>query len=151
MDDDASQSIAPTQSPGITVQQTTPTSQPFQIMLGAYPSPYMYPNPYMFSFPNFMTGWNPWPGSSSFSITPSQPQIYRPPSYERSHEAPSESSSFYQSPSYYRIQTPSPWVMQTQPQLLFYQGGSPSQHPQPNPLPEEPQPPQKANPRRNPA
>ncbi|KAG8483347.1 hypothetical protein CXB51_022549 [Gossypium anomalum] len=58
-DDDAGPSTAPTQSSGPTVQPTTPTSQPFQIMTGAYPSPYMYPNPYMFPFPSPMAGWNP--------------------------------------------------------------------------------------------
>ncbi|KAG8479496.1 hypothetical protein CXB51_029297 [Gossypium anomalum] len=48
-----------------------------------------------------MAGWNPWAGSSSFPITPSQPQIYRPPLHEGSHEAPSGISSFYQSRSRY--------------------------------------------------
>ncbi|KAG8485388.1 hypothetical protein CXB51_021320 [Gossypium anomalum] len=80
----ASLSTAPPQSPGPTVQQTTPTSQPFP---------------------------SPMPG----------------------------------------VQTPPPWVMQTPPQSLFYQGGSSSQHPQPDPLPDEPQPPPEAEPRRNPA
>ncbi|KAG8497119.1 hypothetical protein CXB51_008269 [Gossypium anomalum] len=58
-DNDTGPSTAPTRSSGPTVQQTTPTSQPFQIMLGAHPSPYMYPNPYMFPFPSPMAGWNP--------------------------------------------------------------------------------------------
>ncbi|KAK5776301.1 hypothetical protein PVK06_044260 [Gossypium arboreum] len=98
-DDDAGPSIAPTQSSGPIVQPTTLTTQPFQIMPSAYPSPYMYPNPYMFPFPSPIAGWNPLPGSSLLPITPSQPLIYRPPSYEGSHEAPSGSSSFYQSPS----------------------------------------------------
>ncbi|MFQ6653282.1 hypothetical protein Gotur_024759 [Gossypium turneri] len=40
----------PTQSPDPVVQQTIPTAQPFQMMPGAYPSPFMYPNPYMFPF-----------------------------------------------------------------------------------------------------
>ncbi|KAK5838998.1 hypothetical protein PVK06_007751 [Gossypium arboreum] len=150
-DDDAGPSTAPTQSPSPTVQPTTPTSQPFQIKRGVYPSPYMYPNPYMFPFSSFMTCWNVWPSSSPFPITPSQLLIYRMPSHEGSHEAPSGSSSFYQSPSPYGIQIPSPFVMQTPPQSLFYQCGSPSQHPQPNPLPEEPQPPPEADQRRNPA
>ncbi|KAG8485637.1 hypothetical protein CXB51_018873 [Gossypium anomalum] len=109
-DDDAGPSTAPTQSTGPTVQRTTPTSQPFQIMPGAHPSPYMYPNPYMFPFPSPMAGWNPWPRSSPFPITPSQPSIYRSPSHQGSHEAPSGSSSFYQSLSPYEIQTPPPWV-----------------------------------------
>ncbi|MBA0664116.1 hypothetical protein Goklo_004168, partial [Gossypium klotzschianum] len=54
-------------------------------------------------------GWNAWPDASPFSMTPTQPTIYRPSSLEGSHEAPSESSSHYQSPSPYGIQTPSPW------------------------------------------
>ncbi|KAK5839787.1 hypothetical protein PVK06_008626 [Gossypium arboreum] len=66
-DDDAGPSIAPTQSSGPTVQRMTPTSQPFQIMPGAYPSPYMFP------FPSPMAGWNPWPRSSPFLNTSSQP------------------------------------------------------------------------------
>ncbi|KAH1031604.1 hypothetical protein J1N35_043778 [Gossypium stocksii] len=103
-------------------------------MPGMYPSPFMYPNPYMFPFSSPMVGWNAWPGSYPFSITPAQPSIYRPPSHEGSHEAPSESSSFYQSPSPYGIQPPSPWMMQTPPGSLFYQGRSSSQHPQPDPL-----------------
>ncbi|KAH1064809.1 hypothetical protein J1N35_029796 [Gossypium stocksii] len=55
-----------------------------------------------------MVGWNAWPSSSPFPITPSGPPIYRPPSHEESHEAPSRSSSFYQSPSPFGIQTPPP-------------------------------------------
>ncbi|KAG8477687.1 hypothetical protein CXB51_027693 [Gossypium anomalum] len=125
-DDDAGPSTAPTQSSSPTVQRTTPTSQPFQIMPDAYPSPNVYPNPYIFPFSSPMTGWNLWPGSSSFSITLSQPPIYRPPSHEGSHEALSGSSSFYQYPSPYEIQTPPPWVTRIPPQSLFYQGGSPT-------------------------
>ncbi|KAG8473023.1 hypothetical protein CXB51_034913 [Gossypium anomalum] len=94
-DDDAGPSIAPTQSvgpstvppqsPGPTVQQMTPTSQPFPSPIpGTYPIPYVYPNPFMFRFPSPMAGWNPWPGSSPFPITLSQPPIYRPSSYEGS-------------------------------------------------------------------
>ncbi|KAG8474364.1 hypothetical protein CXB51_033808 [Gossypium anomalum] len=70
-DDDAGQSVAPTQSPGLstvptqppepTFQPTTPILQPFQIMPSAYPSPFMYPNPFMFPFPSPMAGWNAWP------------------------------------------------------------------------------------------
>ncbi|MFQ6662441.1 hypothetical protein Gotur_030279 [Gossypium turneri] len=67
-----------------------------------------------------MTGWNAWPGSSLFSITPSELPIYRPPLHERLHEGPSGSSSFYQSPSPYGFQTPSLLVMQTPPQSVFY-------------------------------
>ncbi|MFQ6660071.1 hypothetical protein Gotur_028700 [Gossypium turneri] len=42
---------------------------------------------------------------SSISMTLTQPTIYRPSSQEGSHEAPSGSSSHYQSPSPYGIQT----------------------------------------------
>ncbi|KAH1038554.1 hypothetical protein J1N35_040297 [Gossypium stocksii] len=104
-----------------------------------------------------MSGWNAWPGLSPFPITPAQPLIYRPPSHEGSYESPSRSSSFYQTPSPYGILPPFPWMMQTPPGSLFYQGGSSSQHPQPDPLveelqspPEEPQHPAEAVPRRNP-
>ncbi|KAG8500935.1 hypothetical protein CXB51_003015 [Gossypium anomalum] len=90
-DDDASPSTVPTQSPGPatgptqspgpTVQPSTPTAQPLQMM----------------------PGWNAWPGSSPFPITPSGPLIYRQPSHEGSQEGPSGSSSFYQSPSPYNL------------------------------------------------
>ncbi|KAH1033084.1 hypothetical protein J1N35_045258 [Gossypium stocksii] len=90
-----------------------------------------------------MVGWNSWLGSYPFPITLSQPPIYRPLSHKESHEAPSGSSSFYQSSSPYGIQTPLPWS-------LFYQCGSPSQHSQLDPLPEEPQSPPEAEPRKNP-
>ncbi|KAK5826447.1 hypothetical protein PVK06_021366 [Gossypium arboreum] len=150
----AGPSIVPTQSPGPTLQPTTPISQPFQIMPDAYPSPYIYLNPYMFPFSSPMAGWNAWPGSSPFLISPSQQLTYRP----LSHEAPLGSSSFYQSPSPYGIQTPPPWVMQTPPQSLFYQDGSSSQHPQldlqpdePQSPPEQPEPSPEPEPRRNPA
>ncbi|KAK8295749.1 hypothetical protein V6Z11_D05G079300 [Gossypium hirsutum] len=132
MDDDAGPSTAPPQSPGpataptqspsLTLQPMTPTTQLFQMMPGAYPSPFMYPNPYVFHFSSPMAGGSQWPGSSPFSITTSGLPIYRPPS----HEGPSGSSSFYQSPSPYRFQTPSSSVRQTPPQSLFYQGGSSS-------------------------
>ncbi|KAG8488653.1 hypothetical protein CXB51_016716 [Gossypium anomalum] len=65
-DDDASPSAASTQSPGPstaptqlsgpTLQPMTPISQPFQIIPGAYPSPYMYLNPFMFPFLSPMAG-----------------------------------------------------------------------------------------------
>ncbi|MBA0656008.1 hypothetical protein Goklo_008413, partial [Gossypium klotzschianum] len=42
-------------------------------------------------------GWNAWPGAYLFPMTPTQPTIYRPPSQEGLHEAPSGSSSHYQS------------------------------------------------------
>ncbi|MBA0878259.1 hypothetical protein Goshw_002715, partial [Gossypium schwendimanii] len=60
------------------------------------------------------------------------PPMYMP----ASHEGPSGSSTFYQSPSPYRFQTISSLVMQTPPQSLFYQGGSSSQHRQPDTLAE---------------
>ncbi|KAG8489225.1 hypothetical protein CXB51_017302 [Gossypium anomalum] len=137
-DDDAVPSTAPTQSPGpatgltqspgLTVQLSTPTAQPLQMM----------------------PGWNAWPGSSPFSVTPSRPLIYRQPSHEGSQEGLSGSSSFYQSPSPYGFQTPPPLMMQTPPQSLFYQGGSSSQHPQPESSSEQAQPPPEAGQRRNP-
>ncbi|MFQ6651440.1 hypothetical protein Gotur_023771 [Gossypium turneri] len=65
--------------------------------------------------------------------------MYRLASHEGSQEGPSGSSSFYETPSPYGFQTASPLVMQTPPHSLFYQGGSSSQHRQPNPLPEEPE------------
>ncbi|PPR86890.1 hypothetical protein GOBAR_AA33801 [Gossypium barbadense] len=153
-DDDAGPSIVPTQSPGPspgpTVQPSTPTAQPLQMMPGTYPSPFMYPSPYMFPFSSPMAGWNVWPGSSPFSITPSGPLIYRQPSHEGLQEGPSGSSSFYQSSSPYGFQTPPPLMMQTPPQSLFYQDGSSSQHPQPESSPEQAQPPLEAGQRRNP-
>ncbi|MFQ6663966.1 hypothetical protein Gotur_031246 [Gossypium turneri] len=128
------------------------------MMPGAYPKPFMYTNPYMFPFPSPMAGWSQWPGSSLFSVTRSGPPMYRPASHEGSQEGPSGSSSFYQSPSPNGFQTPSSLVMQTPPHSLFYQGGSSSQHRQPNALPEEPEsPPEQPQPspeagqRRNPA
>ncbi|MBA0785297.1 hypothetical protein Gotri_028204 [Gossypium trilobum] len=88
----------------------------------------------------------------------SGPPMYRPESHEGSQEGPSGSSSFYQSPSPYGYQTTSPLVIQTPPQSLFYQGGSFSQHRQPDTLPkkaksplEQPQPLPEAGQRRNPA
>ncbi|MFQ6660532.1 hypothetical protein Gotur_029016 [Gossypium turneri] len=90
------------------------------MMPGAYPSPFMYPNPYMFHFSSHMAGWSQWPSSPPFFITPSGLPIYRPPTHKGSHEGPSGSSSFYQSLSPYGFQTPSPSVMQTPPQSLFY-------------------------------
>ncbi|KAH1083316.1 hypothetical protein J1N35_023077 [Gossypium stocksii] len=75
----------------------------------------------------------------SILITPSQLPIYRPPSHEGSHEAPLGNFSFYQSSSPYGIQTPPPWVMQIPLHSLFYQGGSSSQYPQPDPIPKKPQ------------
>ncbi|MBA0817706.1 hypothetical protein Gohar_019715, partial [Gossypium harknessii] len=49
---------APTQSPDAAVQPTKPTVQPFQMMSGEYPSPFMYPNPYMFPCSSLMAGWS---------------------------------------------------------------------------------------------
>ncbi|MFQ6662815.1 hypothetical protein Gotur_030540 [Gossypium turneri] len=90
-----------------------------------------------------MAGWSQWPYSSPFSVMPSGPPMYRPASHEGSQVGPSGSSSFYQSPSPYEFQTPSSLVMQTPPHSLFYQGGSSSQHRQPDALPEEPESPPK--------
>ncbi|MBA0634133.1 hypothetical protein Godav_029370 [Gossypium davidsonii] len=87
----------------------------------------------------------------SFPNDSTQLTIYRSLSQEGSHEAPSGSSSHYQSPSPYGIQTPSPWVLQTPSHPLFYQGGSSSQHPQPQPLPEQPQLQPEVEPMRNPS
>ncbi|MFQ6661850.1 hypothetical protein Gotur_029865, partial [Gossypium turneri] len=114
-----------------------PMQPPFQMMSGAFPSPFMYPNSYMFSFSSPMAGWSQWPGSAQFPVTPSRPSMYRPATHKGSPEGPSGSSSFYQSPPPYGFQTPSPYVMQTPPHSLFYQGGSSSQIRQPDALPEE--------------
>ncbi|MBA0749340.1 hypothetical protein Gogos_003284, partial [Gossypium gossypioides] len=65
--------------------------------------------------------WNAWPGASTFPMTPTQPPIYRASSPEGSHEESSRSSSRYQSPSPYGIQTPPLRVMQTPSHSLFYQ------------------------------
>ncbi|MBA0753168.1 hypothetical protein Gogos_020755, partial [Gossypium gossypioides] len=86
-----------------------------------------------------MAGWSQWPGSSLFSNMPSGPPMYKPSSHEGSQEGALGSFSFYQTPSPYGFQTPSPFVMQTPPHSLFYQGGSSSQHRQPDPLPDEPE------------
>ncbi|KAK5818466.1 hypothetical protein PVK06_023403 [Gossypium arboreum] len=94
-DNETGPSTAPTQSPALMPQPTTPTSQPLQIMPGAYCSPYMYSNLYMFPFPSPMPSWNALPGVSPFPITPTQQIIYRPSSLEGSHGAPSASSSHY--------------------------------------------------------
>ncbi|PPR91066.1 hypothetical protein GOBAR_AA29620 [Gossypium barbadense] len=146
-DDNTGLSVVPTQSPGPSTAPTQPP--PFQIMPGAYPSPYMYPNPFMFPLPSPMAGWNAWPDSCLFPITPSQPPINRPPSHKGPHNAPSGSSSFYHSPLPYGIQTPPPWVMQTSPHSLFYQGDPLPEEPQSPP--EQPQPSSEAEPTRNPA
>ncbi|KAK5812747.1 hypothetical protein PVK06_028186 [Gossypium arboreum] len=57
---------------------------------------------------NINGGWNVWPDSSPFLITPSQLPINKLSSHEESYETPSGSHSFYQSPSPYGIQTPPP-------------------------------------------
>ncbi|KAG8487026.1 hypothetical protein CXB51_020704 [Gossypium anomalum] len=124
-DDSTGLSTAPTQSSSPMSQPTTPTSQPLQIMSSAYLSPYMYPNLHMFPFSSPMPGWNAWLGVSHFSMTPTQPMIYRSSSPQGSHEAPSGGSFNYHSPSPYGIQTPLPWVIQTPPHSLFYQDGHP--------------------------
>ncbi|MBA0781565.1 hypothetical protein Gotri_002475, partial [Gossypium trilobum] len=66
-----------------------------------------------------MPGWNAWPGASPFSMTLTQPTIYRSSLQEGSHEAPSRNSSNFQSPSLYGIQTPPLWVMKTPLHSLF--------------------------------
>ncbi|MBA0782767.1 hypothetical protein Gotri_000593 [Gossypium trilobum] len=37
----------------------------------------MYPNPYIFPFSSPMPGWNAWPSAFPFSMTSTQPMIYR--------------------------------------------------------------------------
>ncbi|MFQ6628314.1 hypothetical protein Gotur_006963, partial [Gossypium turneri] len=76
---------------------------------------------------------------TAFSDDVSGLPMYRPASHEGLQEGPSGSSFFYQSPSPYGFQTASSLVMQTPPQSPFYQGGSSSQHRQPDILPEEPE------------
>ncbi|MFQ6652540.1 hypothetical protein Gotur_024356 [Gossypium turneri] len=153
-----SRTRAPTQSPDAAIQPMIPTQLPFQMMPGAFPSPYMYPNPYMYPFLSPMAGWSQMPGSAPFPVMPSGPPIYRPTAHEGSQGGPSESSPFYQSPPTYGFQTPSPFMMQIPPHILFFEGGSSSQVRQPDAEPEEPesppeeeQPPPEARGRRNPA
>ncbi|MBA0671255.1 hypothetical protein Goklo_023868 [Gossypium klotzschianum] len=81
---------ASTQSLDPAVQPTIPTAQPFQMMPGAFPIPFI------------------------------GPPMYRLARYEGSQEGPSGSYSFYQSLPLYGFQTPSPLVMQTPPHSLFY-------------------------------
>ncbi|KAL1109222.1 hypothetical protein V6Z11_D03G163300 [Gossypium hirsutum] len=143
---------APTQSPDAAVQPIIPTQPPFQMMPGAFSSPYMYP------FPSPMAGWSQMPGSAPFPIILSGPPMYRPAAHEGSQEGLSGSSHFYQSPPTYEFQTPSPVVMQTPPPVvmqtpphtLFFEGGSSSQVRQPDAVPEEPESPSKAREKRNP-
>ncbi|MBA0635915.1 hypothetical protein Godav_000135 [Gossypium davidsonii] len=119
-DDDAGPSTRPRQSPGpssVAMKSPGPTRAP------THP----------------MAGWDQWPGSAPFSVTPSGPPMYRPATHEGSQEGPLGSSSFYQSPPPYGFQTPSPMVIQTPPHSLFFQGGSSSQVRQPDALPEEPE------------
>ncbi|MFQ6658923.1 hypothetical protein Gotur_028010, partial [Gossypium turneri] len=149
---------APTQSPNAAIQQMIPTQPPFPMMPGVFPSPYMYPNPYMYPFWNPMASWSQMPGSTPFPVMPSGPPISRPAVQEGSQEGPSGSSPFYQSPPTYGFQTPSPFIMQTPPHTLFFEGGSSSQVQQPDAElevpespPEEEQPPPKARGRKNPA
>ncbi|XP_040959026.1 protein transport protein SEC31-like [Gossypium hirsutum] len=127
----AMQSPGPTRasrhSPDTVIQPMIPTQPPFQTMPGAFPIPYMYPNPYMYPFPSPMAGWSQMPGSAPFPVTPSGPSMYRPAGHEGSQEGPSGSSPFYQSLATYGFQTPSPFVMQTPPHTLFFEGGSSSQ------------------------
>ncbi|MFQ6655031.1 hypothetical protein Gotur_025763, partial [Gossypium turneri] len=111
---------APTQSPDAAVQPIIPTQLPFQMMLGAFPNPYMYP------FPSPMAGWSQMSGSAPFPVMSSGPPMYRPAAHEGSQEGLSGSFPFYQSPPTYGFQTPSPFVMQTPPHTLFFEGGSSS-------------------------
>ncbi|MFQ6636420.1 hypothetical protein Gotur_014161, partial [Gossypium turneri] len=101
--------------------------------------------------------WSQMPGSDPFPIMPSGPPISRPAVQEGSQGGPSVSSLFYQSPPTYGFQTPSPFMMQTPPHTLFFEGGSSSQVRQPDAEseelespPEEEQPPPEARGRRNP-
>ncbi|MFQ6637039.1 hypothetical protein Gotur_012884 [Gossypium turneri] len=78
------------------------------------------------------------------------------PPFQMMQGGPSGSSPFYQSPPTYGFQTPSPFVMQTPPHTLFFEGGSSSQLREldavleelESPL-EEQQPPSEARERRN--
>ncbi|MFQ6657619.1 hypothetical protein Gotur_027224 [Gossypium turneri] len=96
---------APTQSLDAAVQPMIPTQPPFQMMPGAFPSPYMYPNTYMYPFPSPMVGWSQMPGSAPFPVMPSGPPMYRPAAHEGSQGGPSGSSPFYQSPPTYGCRT----------------------------------------------
>ncbi|MFQ6657445.1 hypothetical protein Gotur_027109 [Gossypium turneri] len=107
---------APTQSPDAAVQPMIPTQPPFQMM----------------------PGWSQMPGSASFPFMPSGPPMYRPAAQEGSQGGSSGSSPFYQSPPTYGFQTPLPFLMQTPPHTLFFEGGSSSQVRQPDAVPEEP-------------
>ncbi|MFQ6671609.1 hypothetical protein Gotur_036103 [Gossypium turneri] len=105
-----------------------------------------------------MPGWSQMPGSAPFSVMPSGSPISRPAAQEGSQGGPSGSFPFYQSPPTYDFQTLSPFMMQTPPHTLFFEGGSSSQVRQPDAKPEVPespleeeQPPPKARGRRNPA
>ncbi|MBA0743463.1 hypothetical protein Gogos_006136 [Gossypium gossypioides] len=104
MGGEAGPSTVPMQSPALTEQAMMPTPQPLQIMPNVYPNSYVYPNPYMYPFFTPMSGWNVRPSASHFPMAPSQLMIYRPLSQERPHEAPSGSSTHFQSPSPYGIQ-----------------------------------------------
>ncbi|KAK5793394.1 hypothetical protein PVK06_034538 [Gossypium arboreum] len=70
-------------------------------------------------YTNPMPGWNAWSGASPFSMTPTQPMIYRPSSLQGSHEAPSASLSHYHFPSPFGIQTPPSRVMKTPPHFFI--------------------------------
>ncbi|MFQ6652730.1 hypothetical protein Gotur_024455 [Gossypium turneri] len=98
------------------------------------------------------------PGSAPFPVMSSRPLITRPTAQEGSQGGPSGSSPFYHSLATHGFQTPSPFMMQTPPHTLFFEGGSSSQvrqadaepEEQQSPL-EEKQPPSEARGRRNPA
>ncbi|KAG8485329.1 hypothetical protein CXB51_021847 [Gossypium anomalum] len=96
-------------------------------------------------FKSKKNGWQGEPINSTHAITglngvsddahTTTPSDYAmPSSQKRPQEALSGSLTHFQSPSPYGIQAcyaHSSWVKQTHPQSLFYQGGSSSQHPQP--------------------
>ncbi|MFQ6655032.1 hypothetical protein Gotur_025763, partial [Gossypium turneri] len=76
--------------------------------------------------PTPMAGWSQMSGSAPFPVMSSGPPMYRPAAHEGSQEGLSGSFPFYQSPPTYGFQTPSPFVMQTPPHTLFFEGGSSS-------------------------
>ncbi|MFQ6624108.1 hypothetical protein Gotur_004322, partial [Gossypium turneri] len=127
------------------------------MMPGVFPSPYMYPNPYMYPFPNPMASWSQMPDSAPFPVMLSGPSISRPAAQEGSQGGAVGELSFLPILTTYGFQTPSPFMMQTPPHTLFFEGGSSSQVRQPDAKSEEPespseeeQPPPKARGRRNP-
>ncbi|KAK8263798.1 hypothetical protein V6Z12_D12G065700 [Gossypium hirsutum] len=139
---------APSQSPDAANQPIIPTQPSFQMMPSAFPNPYMYPYPYMYPFSSPMAGWSQMPVSAPFPVMPSGSPMHRPAAHEGSQGGPSGSSPFYQSPPTYGFQTLSPFLMQTPPHTLFFEGGSSSQVRQLDVVPEEPESPRRNNNRR---